>query len=166
MCFFSAVIRLQSGPEWGGGGGWWGVISVQERGWRWWRWGRGGLASKFEYNDIKSSRLSCSAVLLRQAFPFLSKAARHSSGFTKSSADETNPVASLCESCRQTTPPPPASRLVPSPSISSSSCTDVGGGGVGWGGGAGSRDAVRAAERLGTSFNLTQKHIKGRINLK
>lgn len=34
---------------------------------------------------------------------FLSKAARHSSGFTKSSEDETNPVASLCESCRQTT---------------------------------------------------------------
>lgn len=33
---------------------------------------------------------------------FLSKAARHSSGFTKSSEDETNPVASLCESCRQT----------------------------------------------------------------
>ena len=37
---------------------------------------------------------------------FLSKAARHSSGFTKSSEDETNPVASLCESCRQTTPHP------------------------------------------------------------
>lgn len=37
---------------------------------------------------------------------FLSKAARHSSGFTKSSEDETNPVASLCESCRQTTPTP------------------------------------------------------------
>lgn len=104
MCSFSAVIRLQSGPECGGGGGWWGVVSVQERGWRWW-WG--GVGSKFEYNDIKSSRLSCSAVLLRRAFPFLSKAARHSSGFTKSSADETNPVASLCESCRQTTPPAP-----------------------------------------------------------
>lgn len=38
---------------------------------------------------------------------FLSKAARHSSGFTKSFEDETNPVASLCESCRQTTPTPP-----------------------------------------------------------
>ncbi len=38
---------------------------------------------------------------------FLSKAARHSSGFTKSSEDETNPVVSLCESCRQTTPNPP-----------------------------------------------------------
>lgn len=37
---------------------------------------------------------------------FLSKAARHSSGFTKSSEDETNPVASLCESCRQTAPIP------------------------------------------------------------
>lgn len=108
------------------------MISVQERGW----WG-GGVGSKFEYNDIKSSRLSCSAVLLRRAFPFLSKAARHSSGFTKSSADETNPVASLCESCRQTTPALPASRLVPSPSISSSSCTGVGGGG-----GAGSQDAA------------------------
>lgn len=47
---------------------------------------------------------------------FLSKAARHSSGFTKSSEDETNPVASLCESCRQTTPPP----LQPHPPSSSS----------------------------------------------
>lgn len=48
---------------------------------------------------------------------FLSKAARHSSGFTKSSEDETNPVASLCESSRQTTPtttPPPPSILPPS----------------------------------------------------
>lgn len=95
------------------------MISVQERGWRW-SWGRrGAVGSKFEYNDIKSSRLSGSAVLLRRAFPFLSKAARHSSGFNKSSADETNPVASLCESCRQTTPPAPpqaaSSRPLPSP---------------------------------------------------
>lgn len=37
---------------------------------------------------------------------FLSKAARHSSGFTKSFEDETNPVASLCENCRQTAPTP------------------------------------------------------------
>lgn len=44
---------------------------------------------------------------------FLSKAARHSSGFTKSSEDETNPVASLCESCRQTTPTPSSSILPP-----------------------------------------------------
>lgn len=39
---------------------------------------------------------------------FLSKAARHSSGFAKSSEDETNPVASLCESCCQGAPPPPS----------------------------------------------------------
>lgn len=46
---------------------------------------------------------------------FLSKAARHSSGFTKSSEDETNPVASLCESCHETphltTIPPPTRPL-------------------------------------------------------
>lgn len=101
--------------------------------------GGGGVGSKFEYNDIKSSRLSCSAVLLRRAFPFLSKAARHSSGFTKSSADETNPVASLCESCRQTTPPAPpqaaSSRPLPSPGPPAQTW-------VGWGGGGGSRDAA------------------------
>lgn len=74
-----------------------------------------GGDSKFEYNDIKSSRLSCSAVLLRRAFSFLSKAARHSSGFTKSSADETNPVASLCESYRQPPPPLASSHPLPSP---------------------------------------------------
>lgn len=60
---------------------------------------------------------------------FLSKAARHSSGFTKSSEDETNPVASLCESCRQTTPtpPPPPSRWSSSLSLSLSFSTDGGG---------------------------------------
>lgn len=51
---------------------------------------------------------------------FLSKAARHSSGFTKSSEDETNPVASLCESCHQTTPTQPLHPPAPhwSPSLS------------------------------------------------
>lgn len=56
---------------------------------------------------------------------FLSKAARHSSGFTKSSEDETNPVASLCESCRQTSPnPPPILHPPTGPHLSLSLNTD------------------------------------------
>lgn len=47
--------------------------------------------------------------------PFLFKASRHSSRFYKSSVDETNPVASLCETPPSNSPPavhPPTSSLL------------------------------------------------------
>lgn len=100
---------------------------------------------------------------------FLSKAARHSSGFTKSSEDETNPVASLCESCHETphltTIPPPTRPL----SLSLSFAIEIL---VEWGARglaarrAGSRFAVWAFKHLGIGFNLKPWHKKERINLK
>lgn len=87
---------------------------------------------------------------------FLSKAARHSSGFTKSSEDETNPVASLCESCRQTTPTPTPPSILILPLVLLSLHTDGGGQ-------AGSQVAVWALKLLGIGFNLMRQCKKESI---